>query len=70
VIIRRSPCYSSFTFRSAFPGRDEFLQRAAGVVVVSGEEHFALSSFRGDAKRRTRNLIFIISGFPDVQLHI
>jgi hypothetical protein len=30
---------------------DELLQRAADVVVVGGEQHFVLSSFRGIAKR-------------------
>jgi hypothetical protein len=32
------------------------LQQTARFVVVGGEEHFFLSSFRGDAKHRTRNL--------------
>ena len=42
--------------------RDEFLQRAAGVFVFCGEEHFLIpSSFRGDAKRRTRNLDIALS---------
>ena len=53
-------------------GGDELLQDAAGFVVVGGEEHLISLSFRGGAKRRTRNLdiVLLISGFPDVRLHI
>jgi hypothetical protein len=40
---------------------DEFLQDAAGFVVVGGEQHFLFSSsFRGGAKRRTRNLDIVL----------